>query len=82
MEKKTYPDRGTELVAVTGLFLGLSMIFTGLRFYARAIIVKQIGSDDWLAFAAQVRTSCDATMSSFAIPCRVFAANPTISSAT
>ena len=51
-----FPDRGPELLAVTGLFLGLSMIFTILRFYARAIVVKQVGSDDYLAFAAQVRT--------------------------
>ncbi len=34
--------------------LAISMIFTMMRFYSRAIIVKQVGSDDYLAFGAQV----------------------------
>ena len=47
-------SRGPELIAVSVLFLVLSWIFTILRFYARAIVVRQMGSDDYLAFAAQV----------------------------
>lgn len=47
-------SRGPELVAVSILMLALSMIFSLLRLYARAFIVKQIGSDDYLAFASFV----------------------------
>lgn len=47
-------SRGSELIGVATAFLVLSWIFTILRFYSRAIVVRQVGSDDYLAFAAQV----------------------------
>ena len=49
-------SRGPELIGVAAAFLVLSWIFTILRVYSREIVVRQMGSDGYLAFAAQV---CD-----------------------
>lgn len=54
-------SRGPELIGVAVAFLVLSWIFTILRVYSRAIVVRQVGSDDYLAFAAQV---CGVTFAS------------------
>lgn len=51
---KDIPNRGPEVAAVAGLFLGLTLIFSALRLYSRAGVAKSVGADDYLAFASQV----------------------------
>ncbi|KAK0118900.1 hypothetical protein ONS96_011977 [Cadophora gregata f. sp. sojae] len=41
-------DRGPELAAVLGLFLGLSLVFVLLRVYVKTFLSKSWGSDDIL----------------------------------
>ncbi len=48
-------DRGPQVAAVAILFLTLSWIFVSLRCYVRAIMMKNFGTDDWLAVATLVR---------------------------
>lgn len=59
-------DRGPQVAAVAILFLILSWIFVSLRCYVRAIMMKNFGTDDWLAVATLVRY-----LSGSCLPCPI-----------
>lgn len=46
--------RGVEVLAVYGLFLGLTTVTVGLRVYCRLHIQKAFGPDDYFAVLAWV----------------------------
>ena len=50
------PDdyNGAQLVVVSILFLVLSFVSVGLRFFVRILILKSFQWDDWLMLIAQV----------------------------
>lgn len=47
--------RGPALVIVELLAMSISTICLGLRFYARAYIMRNVDWDDWLMLSAAVR---------------------------
>jgi len=46
--------RGPTLIAVYSVILFFSTLFVALRFYTRAVIVKNVGIDDYFAGIAWV----------------------------
>lgn len=50
-------DRGPQLAAVLGLFLGLTYVFVGLRIYVRLFVSKNWWKDDYLLLGAQVTSA-------------------------
>jgi hypothetical protein len=50
----TMHNRGPELAAVAGLFLGLSWITMISRIWVRLKVTKSLGADDWIMSAALV----------------------------
>lgn len=46
--------RGTELFFVQFVFLILAILFTLVRAYIKAVMVKQVTPDDYLIFASTV----------------------------
>ncbi|KAH6709527.1 hypothetical protein BKA61DRAFT_614489 [Leptodontidium sp. MPI-SDFR-AT-0119] len=58
-------DRGPELAAVLGLFLGLSLVFVLLRVYVKTFLSKSWGSDDTLLIVSLITfityCACSAT---------------------
>ncbi|TVY29039.1 hypothetical protein LHYA1_G002267 [Lachnellula hyalina] len=47
-------NRGPEVEAVAILFLTLTWVFVSLRCYVRAVMIKNFGTDDWLAVLALI----------------------------
>lgn len=52
-------DKGTVVVAVSSLFIGLCTVAVALRFYARFIRHVSLGLDDWMSAASLVRHGAD-----------------------
>lgn len=52
-----YLTRGAQITGVATMSLCLTWISVSLRFYVRIRILKFIGREDWLTFAAMVRSS-------------------------
>jgi len=50
------PTHSHWATAVVGVFLGLMLVMLSARLLCRAIVVKNIGIDDWSALAAGVRS--------------------------
>ncbi len=53
-------DRSTNapsILAVNGVFGGLTVVVMTLRMYVRAVMLKTVGVDDWLILAATVITT-------------------------
>lgn len=53
----TIENRGPELAAIAIFFVTLCHIFVFMRLYARAVIMKSLGADDWLALGSLVSRS-------------------------
>jgi hypothetical protein len=58
-------DKALPLLYSIAIFLTLALVALGLRLYARLILIKNAGADDWLALCAGVslgfgsfRTAC------------------------
>lgn len=49
-----YLTRGAQITGVATMSLSLTWISVSLRFYVRIRLLKFIGREDWLTFAAMV----------------------------
>ncbi|KAL6850757.1 hypothetical protein ACO1O0_007883 [Amphichorda felina] len=74
-------DKGTVVVAVSSLFIGLCTVAVALRFYARFIRHVSLGLDDWMSAASLVFTVLYCISCMLAIPYgmgkHVWAVDPT-----
>ncbi len=50
-------SRGPQLILVNAILYAIATLAVGLRFFARAKIIRKIGADDWWMLASWVRTS-------------------------
>ena len=48
--------RGERVLIVNAVFTSLATVLTIVRIYARAVLVKQVGADDWTIIVALVRS--------------------------
>lgn len=47
------PESRTEHVyVVVAVLMGLGAVAVGLRFYSRAVVIRNLGPDDWMALVA------------------------------
>lgn len=51
---QTPPDRGLALILVTSILTFLTVIVVALRLFARIVILRIPGLDDWCALAATI----------------------------
>lgn len=52
----SYPDRSTDVLVTSAVFLGAATLFVGLRCISKFGIRKRADSDDWVTILAWVRT--------------------------
>ncbi|KAH8889142.1 hypothetical protein GQ53DRAFT_723925 [Thozetella sp. PMI_491] len=50
------PSKGPVLIIVGAVFVGIMMIFSGMRFYFKAIVRRKMTPDDWTTLAAVIGT--------------------------
>lgn len=53
--EQSYGGQGPKVNVVCWLLFLIAFVFTCLRLYTRAVILKSVGADDWLTLISIVR---------------------------